>query len=596
MGKINFQNAILDTKTQQMMPHNHQFRFFSKLPVEYNFEAYPDADLQQVLLNFVDGDLPKLELLRGLIRRAVDPAPQLQTGFWIYGPPGTGKSTFVNWLISVTGSLAAEMVVKNVSLFTNARLRGKSLIVISDGDNLNPEVIKLIKNITGRDRISYDWKHEMLMKSTFVSSAVVVVTSNLSLANSMLTVYDEGFVDRMIEIPFTFIPKTPQAGLKAYLERNTAALINWAFTGSKEFLQSQVRAGRWAYSTFKNNPYIDFLSSYLVEEKKGFILNAELLDLLDEYLRDNGHSPLTAGTRRRAPQILFNLLQRSFSLFVRRGRDKGKGPRGIYGVRHRDKVKDRESPFLQLRISGPPLECSDPFKRHPITPYAELSSSFAVSSRERENQENDDTLDSSIEDPFEPRMEEPSDLEEGSSFLRDLPTALEGPLVDAPLPLRVLEGDPPQDPPLPLRVLEGDPPYGILRDARLAPDARVSRDKGKITEGTKEESQTEGTLPPSGSQTEGTLPPSSLPGSKGGYLRFPEEGGQREAEKEQFLTKDDPSNKNAAGTSIEQGLHRWWNSELYCPKSLSHYVPWYEYPQSDEFESSYRAVCKMPSL
>lgn len=158
-GKINFRNGVFDTKTMKLLPHDSRYKFFSKLPIDYNIQAYPNEKLKKLLLNFVNGDNVRLELLRGLIRRAIEPAPQLQTGFWIYGPPGTGKSSFVNWLLSIVLNLGTEMVSKSGTLFTNARLIGKTLIVVSDLEGLSKELLRLFKTVTGRDPIPYDWKH-----------------------------------------------------------------------------------------------------------------------------------------------------------------------------------------------------------------------------------------------------------------------------------------------------------------------------------------------------------------------------------------------------------------------------------------------------
>jgi phage/plasmid-associated DNA primase len=77
-----------------------------------------------------------LELVRSIRRRAIAPAKQLQTGFWIYGTAGTGKSTMVHWIASIMDDLCEEMSVKNCTLFTNARLKGKSLVTVSDVDQL----------------------------------------------------------------------------------------------------------------------------------------------------------------------------------------------------------------------------------------------------------------------------------------------------------------------------------------------------------------------------------------------------------------------------------------------------------------------------
>jgi hypothetical protein len=67
----------------------------------------------------------------------------------------------------------------------------------------------------------------MVQNPTFVSPALIVVTSNVNISNATMGAYDEGPLgDRVIEINFSKVPARPQAGFKDYLERETSALIN----------------------------------------------------------------------------------------------------------------------------------------------------------------------------------------------------------------------------------------------------------------------------------------------------------------------------------------------------------------------------------
>lgn len=60
---------------------------------------------------------------------------------------------------------------------------------------------------------------------------------------------------------------------------------------------------------------------------------------------------------------------------------KGKGARGIQGVRRRDLEKDQNIPLLQLRVQDLELKRENPFARHEYTPYADLTSTFEVTGR-----------------------------------------------------------------------------------------------------------------------------------------------------------------------------------------------------------------------
>jgi phage/plasmid-associated DNA primase len=71
---INFRNGILDTRTLTLRDHNREIGFKSVLDVDYDANAYPDEKLQRFLLNLVDNRTDVLNLLRGGIRRAIDPS------------------------------------------------------------------------------------------------------------------------------------------------------------------------------------------------------------------------------------------------------------------------------------------------------------------------------------------------------------------------------------------------------------------------------------------------------------------------------------------------------------------------------------------
>jgi phage/plasmid-associated DNA primase len=112
------------------------------------------------LLSLVGGNKTALEILRGAIRRAIQPSILFQTGVWIYGPPRTGKSSLVNWLMTVVNGRAVEMSCRTQGLFERERLKSKSLIVISDGESLNFETVRLLRRLLGRDNIAFDRKYE----------------------------------------------------------------------------------------------------------------------------------------------------------------------------------------------------------------------------------------------------------------------------------------------------------------------------------------------------------------------------------------------------------------------------------------------------
>jgi hypothetical protein len=60
--------------------------------------------------------------------------------------------------------------------------------MISDGEAINRTVNRTLKQILGRDTIVFDIKYENVPYPTFVSSAIVIVTSNLSMTEALADV------------------------------------------------------------------------------------------------------------------------------------------------------------------------------------------------------------------------------------------------------------------------------------------------------------------------------------------------------------------------------------------------------------------------
>jgi hypothetical protein len=56
------------------------------------------------------------------------------------------------------------------------------------------------------------------------------------------------------------------------------------------------------------NPFIDFISSKLTADPKGFIGNAEMLDFLDDFFKENGLTPLSGNARKQGLATIFDLL------------------------------------------------------------------------------------------------------------------------------------------------------------------------------------------------------------------------------------------------------------------------------------------------
>jgi hypothetical protein len=81
------------------------------------------------------------------------------------------------FLRELVPSRCVELSCSKSNIFERARLMHAALIIISEGDYLNLETIRLLKIILGRDPIPFDLKHENVEGiASFQSEAVVFVT------------------------------------------------------------------------------------------------------------------------------------------------------------------------------------------------------------------------------------------------------------------------------------------------------------------------------------------------------------------------------------------------------------------------------------
>jgi hypothetical protein len=84
-------NGVLDVSTIELIPHSPKFEFSSKVNVNYDPYAWPDENLFKLFENLFGGDKRKLNLFRGVIRRAIDPCPVCKQEFGFTALRGVEK-------------------------------------------------------------------------------------------------------------------------------------------------------------------------------------------------------------------------------------------------------------------------------------------------------------------------------------------------------------------------------------------------------------------------------------------------------------------------------------------------------------------------
>nr|YP_009256830.1 putative DNA primase [Closterium baillyanum]YP_009256845.1 putative DNA primase [Closterium baillyanum]ANI25814.1 putative DNA primase [Closterium baillyanum]ANI25815.1 putative DNA primase [Closterium baillyanum] len=121
------------TKVWDLRHRDSQRKFGTiGIGIDYSFDAYPDATLRNLLLNFVGGDARMLNILRGAVRRVLEPSDLFQTGIWLVGPPASGKSTLINWVRFVLEDRCVEINCNRTSMFDRANRAPTVLVSVRE--------------------------------------------------------------------------------------------------------------------------------------------------------------------------------------------------------------------------------------------------------------------------------------------------------------------------------------------------------------------------------------------------------------------------------------------------------------------------------
>jgi len=233
-------NGILDMDTFELNPHSPDFKFFSKIDIEYNPEA-TCPNITEAMLQWLTPDGKQNNQYLGmqeLFGYVLDPNYKYQYGFFWLGETGSnGKGKCVDLLKTFVG-------MENTSVLTMTQMQEKFSRVnlynklLNISDELNQHALEdtaFFKMITGESWISGEKKNiqEPVM---FRNHAKAVI-----LANQLPPVRDKtsAFFRRPILFEFNnrFTTengkKDPNLLAKLTTPEELSGLLNWALQGRK---------------------------------------------------------------------------------------------------------------------------------------------------------------------------------------------------------------------------------------------------------------------------------------------------------------------------------------------------------------------------
>jgi len=239
---IPFNNGILNIITGELLPHSSEFKFTSKLNINYIPEAKMSKDFANWLL-FISNHNPQfLDVLRSYIYLIFTRNNKLQIALYLWGPAGTGKSTFEKLMVSIVsreGTVSTDLK-RLKSNFETAKLINKNLLLLSDIDDSRSDVNK-IKLIISGDMLAAERKFEQPFE--FFPTCLVLISSNHIWQP---TDTSSGIMRRIVYLNFNNIPDSRNPDLfyldinsnpRGILAESLPGFINWILANPIEKLE-----------------------------------------------------------------------------------------------------------------------------------------------------------------------------------------------------------------------------------------------------------------------------------------------------------------------------------------------------------------------
>lgn len=238
-------NGVIDLKTGNLLKGRPDLLITRRAPVSYT-RGHRNKRWEDFLNFATGGDLELQDWLQKAAGYTLTGSNKYDIMFLVYGPPGSGKNTFVEALIKCLGTqqyawpLDSTILAQNdgasnsTDLYHWAQLRGRRAVWVDELPESERIKENAVKKLTGSSEISARSPGEQPF--TFQSKAKLWISTN-----NRPIITDDAMWRRMRPIPFPYVPKTPDPGLKEYIfdpEGALPAVLSWAVEGAIKLLNS----------------------------------------------------------------------------------------------------------------------------------------------------------------------------------------------------------------------------------------------------------------------------------------------------------------------------------------------------------------------
>jgi P4 family phage/plasmid primase-like protien len=307
---LNVENGLLDLRTGTLHPHDPAALCTKVAPVSYDPDAtHPALD---ALLDVLDQD-GRAEYLRAIAGQALTGEQAKRFYVWT-GPSGTAKSTTADMLAAVLGPYA--VAVDASSLLVNKHgpnaggaradlvaMFGARLAIAAELPNGGRLDSAIVKRLTGGDPITAraPYATETL---TFRPAHTLVMHAN---NDPKMDWSDDGMRHRMVPVPFTVRPETPDPGVRATLLNDptaraavlawaTAGAVQWHANGQQDPEQPQLVKSRKTEYLLEQDPFSVWAEETLEKatDPQAWTPTADITNSYRQWCEANGERPDTS--------------------------------------------------------------------------------------------------------------------------------------------------------------------------------------------------------------------------------------------------------------------------------------------------------------
>ena len=296
---LNVANGTIDLKTGEIRPHAKSDMIDKIAPVHFDDKAVcPRFD--QFISEVFDGDEQLIKYVQKVLGYALTGETREQKMFILFGEGANGKGTLTGAITSIMGDYCATAQADTIMQKSRAsgseaspdiaRLVGKRMVQMSEGDTAHQLNEALIKQLTGQDIVTarelygkfFEYKPES--KFLFSTNHLPKVRGN-----------DHGIWRRLSPIPFnvTFSGEKLDNTLGDKLALEKSGILNWLIQGCLDWQEhglKEPKAVLDAKAVYKSNSdnILRFLEDACEYDLSAIISKAKLYEAYRDWCRDQG--------------------------------------------------------------------------------------------------------------------------------------------------------------------------------------------------------------------------------------------------------------------------------------------------------------------